>query len=1853
MSQSFRVSPLASAITSLIEQSQQSSDKSLAPRSMATPSLLTFAMAGAMMWHAQPVQSAELQIVESADAEMRHLMEDKAAATAKFDLDAFLSAAKRFNQKSKLIKTTMGQLTNTFSYESPSPVFIGGAKALAKTNAAADPRCISNVCWYTGNSIYPACNSDADCQGDSPPTASNVSFSGNLQVGQTLTGSYTYADANGDTQSGTTFKWYASNNSSGSGKTAISGATSQTFTLTASQVGKFISFEVTPKNSKATGTAVSSAINPTAVTAPDSAPTASAVSFSGTLAVGQTLTGSYTYSDSDGDTESGTTFKWYASDSSGGANKAAISGATSQTFTLTSSQEGKFISFEVTPQNANATGSAVESSINSTAVNSKPVVDLQGSGGNDTTASFSEGSGGVNIAPSASVTDVDGDTITSITISLSNSQGDTDEGIYISGSAIDTLKGTSGASDVNGSLETTISSLSATTSAVATFLQSVKYNNKASTPNTTARTITVIVSDGTNSSTSRTSTISVSDVNAASSTAASFNTTTGTNLSPAIIFGSGDETLTIASTSHITGSTADGGAGTDTLSVPTGSDLTGFTSLTNFETLTPDSGASVTLSETQHEAFTTINGAGTNQFTISSADGDGLLSGDADIETYVLNAALTFTLGSASQNVTGGSSAITVKTGAVTASGTLAGSSSSDTLELASGANIAGATVSAFETLSLESGASVTMTETQHDSFSTISGAGTEQITISTATDGFTAASSIETYVLGAANTVTLSSASQNITGSSGNDTINAGSLTITGTLNPAGGTDTLSLSSGADISSATIVNFENLTLASGASVTMKATHPSKFAGTITAAGNETITITGDGSFTTLSNIETFSVNDDSSNSRTITLGAAGTSVSATSSTDAITFDVGSLTYTGTLTGESSASDTLAMSSSANITSATLNNIANLTLASGANVSMTASQHSAFSGTVTAAGSETINISGDGSFTTFSAVENYDVGDDSTNSRTITVSSTVSVTAGSSTDAVTFALGGASYSGTLIGEASVADTVTVSDGADVSGGGFLNIGTLSLLSGASVAIDSANLNDFSSFTGSGGSETLKLMDGGTFDFSSETVSAIETVAIGTNSAFTIMLTDNFNSDGQAVAITNTTGSAITNALSINASAFSGDTLNISATDLNGSDTFVGGSGADTLRPGDGTDSLTGNGGNDNFIGSASNLNGDTITDLAIGDTITVTGVTGLSTSNVRFNGNSTLEVDTNATDFSSAEISISLTNSPGSTLDFTVADSGSDTLITLIAYNEKPTFSNLNGTSTFTEGGSAVVIDSDVTVADTELDALNSSNGNYNNASLTIVRSGGANSDDVFGNSGLLSALTESGTFSYNSVEVGTVTTNSAGTLKLTFNSNATSALVDSVLQTITYSNTSENPSTSVTLNYTFNDGTSNSTGTNQASVTITPVNDAPTDISLDNSSVDQSDTAANYNIGALSTTDVDDSSFTYTLTTGSSANGTCTASTGNGSFQINGSNLEANAALSAGSYIVCIQTDDGDTTFQKSFTITVNDNVAPDAPSTPDLVASSDTGSSDTDNITSNTTLTFSGTAESGSTVKLYSNQHGSTVIGSGTATGGSWQITTTTTLTANVNHTITATATDADNNVSSASAGLSVTIDNTAPSTLSITTPIETDGQINASEDNDVLLEGTGAEASASVTVSITDGSNSVSRSVTADGSGSWTISGSELDVSSLSNGSLTVNATQTDTAGNTSTAASTTVTLDNVAPSVSISSNKTALLDGETATITFTLSESSTTFTESDVTVAGGTLSGFSGSGTSYTATFTPTASSTTAATIDVAAGKFTDAAGNNNTAATQVSMTVDTVVPTISIVSDKTA
>jgi surface antigen len=79
------------------------------------------------------------------------------------------------------------------------------------------------------------------------PEASNVNISGTTTVGETLTGNYTYTDAESDPEGTSTFQWYtASDATCTTNQTAISGATSQTYVSTTSEVNKYICFEITP-----------------------------------------------------------------------------------------------------------------------------------------------------------------------------------------------------------------------------------------------------------------------------------------------------------------------------------------------------------------------------------------------------------------------------------------------------------------------------------------------------------------------------------------------------------------------------------------------------------------------------------------------------------------------------------------------------------------------------------------------------------------------------------------------------------------------------------------------------------------------------------------------------------------------------------------------------------------------------------------------------------------------------------------------------------------------------------------------------------------------------------------------------------------------------------------------------------------------------------------------------------------------------------------------------------------------------------------------------------------------------------------------------------------------------------------------------------------------------------------------------------------------------------------------------------------------------------------------------------------------------------------------------------------------
>ena len=211
------------------------------------------------------------------------------------------------------------------------------------------------------------------------------------------------------------------------------------------------------------------------------------------------------------------------------------------------------------------------------------------------------------------------------------------------------------------------------------------------------------------------------------------------------------------------------------------------------------------------------------------------------------------------------------------------------------------------------------------------------------------------------------------------------------------------------------------------------------------------------------------------------------------------------------------------------------------------------------------------------------------------------------------------------------------------------------------------------------------------------------------------------------------------------------------------------------------------------------------------------------------------------------------------------------------------------------------------------------------------------------------------------------------------------------------------------------------------------------------------------------------------------------------------------------------------------------TFTI---DLTPPAAPSTPDLTAASDSGASNTDNLTNVTTPTFSGTSEAGATITLL---EGTTTRGTATADSlGNWTVTSS--AWAAGAHSLTARATDVAGNVGGTSAALSITIDTTPPAISPPDMTAASDSGLSSTDNITNIASPTfTGTAEAGSLVELLDGSTVVG-SATAT-TGNWSIT-----ASSLSEGVHSLTARATDAAGNQATSAALSVTIDTTNPAIS---------------------------------------------------------------------------------------------------------
>ncbi len=321
-------------------------------------------------------------------------------------------------------------------------------------------------------------------------------------------------------------------------------------------------------------------------------------------------------------------------------------------------------------------------------------------------------------------------------------------------------------------------------------------------------------------------------------------------------------------------------------------------------------------------------------------------------------------------------------------------------------------------------------------------------------------------------------------------------------------------------------------------------------------------------------------------------------------------------------------------------------------------------------------------------------------------------------------------------------------------------------------------------------------------------------------------------------------------------------------------------------------------------------------------------------------------------------------------------------------------------------------------------------------------------------------------------------------------------------------------------------------------------------------------------------------------------------------------------------------------------------------DNTAPAAPSAPDLTASSDRGTSDTDDLTSDTTPTFTGTAEAGATVLLYAN---GTEVGSATADGsGNWSITSDTL--GEGMYFITARAQDAAGNLSAASSSLSVTIDATGPV---VSAPDMTAASDSGSSNTDNITnvskpEFTGtAPAGTLIQLFIdnagngdaTDPLNEIIATGTADGDGTWSITAT-VD---LSAGTWSIKARGQDGAGNFGAASSSVDVTVDITPPAAVPSVPDLATGSDTGSSSTDNVTSDTTPTFSGTHTANNVVRLYANGVLVGSATvngdsdWTITSDALGADTYSFTA-RGVDLAGNEGTASTGLSVTIDNAAPT---------
>ncbi|KJV05962.1 hypothetical protein VZ94_14500, partial [Methylocucumis oryzae] len=198
--------------------------------------------------------------------------------------------------------------------------------------------------------------------------------------------------------------------------------------------------------------------------------------------------------------------------------------------------------------------------------------------------------------------------------------------------------------------------------------------------------------------------------------------------------------------------------------------------------------------------------------------------------------------------------------------------------------------------------------------------------------------------------------------------------------------------------------------------------------------------------------------------------------------------------------------------------------------------------------------------------------------------------------------------------------------------------------------------------------------------------------------------------------------------------------------------------------------------------------------------------------------------------------FVSVQVTDAGTNNLGDTSASFLSSNIPTTAITVVRANDQPTVTGLDAVTYFENAinATAALIDSDVTLTDID-------SADYNGGTLTV--SGLVSGQDTVslptGAANVLGNVQRNGSdveyFNGSSwVIIGTHSGGSGSNFVVTFNANATPAIVERVIENLTFANSSDNPTLTRTLTLAVNDGDGGSVQNATVAVTIRLDNDAP-----------------------------------------------------------------------------------------------------------------------------------------------------------------------------------------------------------------------------------------------------------------------------------------------------------------------------------------------------------------------------------------------------------------------------------